>query len=93
MIPDLERWFVVTQEGIGYMNHNKKSTISFREYLIYPKDFEIKMNGLDLNMKMGARNLSLVFNNKTFFLDVLYSILKGFNNSGTTKMNRFGSFC
>lgn len=93
MIPHLERWFVITQEGIGYMNHNKKSNSTFREYLIYPKDMEIKIFGMDLSLMMGAKNLSLIFNNKTVFLDVLYSILKGYHKSGTTKVNRFGSFC
>lgn len=43
-IPDLERWFILTSEGIGYMNQNKKQSMSFREYNIYPKDFSIKFD-------------------------------------------------
>lgn len=42
---------------------------------------------------MGSRQLDFEFNNKTVFLDVLYSVVKGYQHSGTTKMNRFGSFC
>lgn len=42
---------------------------------------------------MGVRNLGLVFKNQTTFLDTLYSIIKGYFLSSTTKINRFGSFC
>ncbi len=34
--PFLERWFVITSEGIGYMTHNRADNKSFREYNFYP---------------------------------------------------------
>ena len=78
IVPTLERWFIITQEGIGYMNHNKKTNNSFREYLIYPKDLIITLNNMELMLKMGSRQLNLDFKIKSVFLDVLYSIIKGY---------------
>lgn len=75
------------------MNHNKKTNHSFREYLIYPKDLSLSMYNMQLKLKMGSRQLDFEFKNKSVFLDVLYSVVKGYQYSGTTKMNRFGSFC
>ncbi len=34
--PWIERWVIITTEGIGYITHNKKRNKHFREYNYYP---------------------------------------------------------
>lgn len=37
----IERWFVFTTDGIGYITANKKKNKNFREYNYFPYDLKI----------------------------------------------------
>ena len=91
--PSIERWFVFTTDGIGYISSNKKKNKNFREYNYFPYNFKVNFDDNHLQILFGLRILEFKFDKDLIFLDVTHSIAKGYLNSSITEKKRFDSFC
>jgi hypothetical protein len=92
--PWLERWLLVTSEGIGYITKNDLKHSAFREYNFYPKNFQIflKYDNV-LILKLDIRSFEIKIKVTLILIDLLYTLVEGFDNSAATQLNPYNSFC
>ena len=91
--PWLDRWFLFTNEGVGYMTRNTRKNKNFREYNYFSKNFKIELTDYDqITLKFEIRNFVLKIKKDLCMLDVVYSLLECFSNSSVLDENRYESF-
>lgn len=92
--PWLERWLIVTNEGIGYITKNDLKHTSFREYNFYPKNFRITLHhDSTMVIKMDIRSFEVRLANPLILLDLYFGLLIGFSASPIKQINKHDSFC
>lgn len=92
--PWLDRWFVFTNEGIGYMTRNTKKNKLFREYNFFSKNVKIELTIEDIIIiKFQIRKFELKVKKDLCMLDLASSILEAYLECPVLIDNRFGSFC
>ena len=92
--PWLDRWLIVTNEGIGYITKNDLKHTSIREYNFYPRNFRISLlQNKVMIIKRIAGAFEVRITNPLKLLDLFYGLLVGFNSSQSKQINPHDSFC
>ena len=92
--PWLDRWFVFTNEGIGYMTRNTKKNKLFREYNFFSKNIKIELTTEDIIIiKFQIRKFELRVKKDLCMIDLAQSILDAYLDCPILIENRFESFC
>lgn len=92
--PWLERWLMITSEGVGYITKNDLKHNAFREYNFYPKNFQIflKYDNV-LTLKLDIRSFEIKIKVTLILVDLLYTLIEGYDQSAATQINPYNSFC
>ncbi len=73
-----KRWFVVTNEAIGYFASDSSH---FKEYNYFTQYFKLKIKGSKtLTLRFGYRTLYLKFDDEFEFIDTIYCILEAYKS-------------
>lgn len=81
--PWKHRWFVFSDDGVGYMKHNSLESNELREFNYYPPNFKVNVDKKYIRLNYKYEIFDLYIDDQIHSVDIVNAIIDGFSNSCT----------